>query len=145
MTLWFLYGILMLMRDGRLWSPSINIYWAFKILWVSAQKKTNFFLKNCYRHFASETNKAPIGWLVQFREPSWDYRNGLAFPACVIQCSSTVFLRLNITSFLLGHLWSICRRCCHQISIVWSFQSQGMTPYPRGDYLRLFSFVKNVF
>lgn len=96
-------------------------------------------------HFTRETDKAPTGWFVQRGEPRWDSSGVLKFPACAVQCSSTVFLRLNITSFLLGYFWSICRRCCHRIIIVWPFQRQRMTPYPRGSYLRLFSFVKKCF
>lgn len=96
-------------------------------------------------HFTRETDKVPTGWFVQSGEPCWDSRGVLKVPACAVQCSSTIFLRLNITSFLLGYFWSICRRCCHHIIIVWPFQRQRMTPYPRGSYLRLFSFVKKCF
>lgn len=77
-------------------------------------------------HFTREADKAPIG--------RFD-RHGFARTFLNLQpVLSRAVWRLNITFFLLRSSWPICRRRCHHISIVWTFQRQGMT-HTRGIYL----------
>lgn len=120
---WFLFDIVLLIRVVRPCSSSINIYWAFTILWVFLRRK-QMFTVNYYLHFTWETDKVPTRWFVQHGEPRifLVIRIFLNLQPVLFQGSSTIFLRLNITFFLLGYFWSIRRRCYHHIGIVWPFQ-----------------------
>lgn len=129
---------------GSLCSPSKNIYQAFKILWILLRRKQMLKKKIITYILQRETDKAQAGSLSNMENQAGIIGIPLNFQHVLFQGNSTIFLRSNITFFLLGY-FSICRKCCHHIGIVWPFQRHRMTPNPRGSYLRLFSSVKKCF
>ena len=95
------FDIVLLIRVVRPCSSSVNIYWAFKILWVLLRRKQMFTI-NYYLHFTRETDKVLTRWFVQHGEPSWDYKNILESPACVI---SGQFYHLPKTEYYIPPPW----------------------------------------
>ena len=118
---WFLFDIVLLIRVVRPCSSSINIYWAFTMLWVFLRRK-QMFTVNHYLHFTRENIRFQLGDLSNMENQAGVRRIFLNLQPVLFQGSSTIFLRLNITFFLLGYFWSIRRRCYHHIGIVWPFQ-----------------------
>lgn len=75
---------------------------SIKILWVLPRRKQVFTI-NYYLHFTRETDKVPTRWFVQHGEPSWDYKNILQSPACVI---SGQFYHLPKTEYCIFPPWA---------------------------------------
>lgn len=73
---------------------------SIKILWVP-QKKASVHNK-LLPAFTRETDKVPTRWFVQHGEPSWDYKNILQSPACVI---SGQFYHLPKTEYYIFPPW----------------------------------------